>query len=295
MLSIKNITIQEKSGRQLLSNVTLEVKKGDYVAIEGSKAAAESLLLVLGGLKPVTSGEVYVDGIEISNYSLAQMTELRRNKFAYFLADSEIDPSLTVRENVELPLLFLKLDAKEIYSRVERAVQIVGMGDFFDIAADALSDWQINKLNLARMLVKNPEIMIVDEPLRVTDRVRAEEINGLFNALNKEGVTIIVASELQEILTNAKRRVQILADGMITELKKERAPRKPREEKPKTKSASRTSKKPRAKKEEILVENGVSEAEPEAVAEVKKEEEIPELDVKPVRTRATRKKKADIE
>ena len=113
MLSLKNVSLELKSGETLLNNISLEVKKGDFITISGCEKNREALLSVLGCLESKYKGEVYVDDIEISNFSEVQNLSLRREKFAYFLRSSVILDSLTVRENVELPLSFAGLDIKK--------------------------------------------------------------------------------------------------------------------------------------------------------------------------------------
>lgn len=281
MLSLKNVTIETKNGQTLLNNVSLDVKKGDLIVLSGCEENREALLSVLGGLEVVTKGEVYVDDIEISKFSATQNVKLRREKFAYFLKSSIIDECLTVRENVELPLLFAGVESKLIEESVTRAVQIVGMGDFIDVKASELTVWQKNKLGIAVLLAKNPEIMIISEPLRVVDMKKIKEITGLVQALNKEGITIIMSSDVDEIKQCAKRKIEVSSDGVIVEVKKERAPRKTSEEKPKTKR----TRKPKVKEE-------VKETQEKEVEKVKIEP-VPEEDVKPVKSRKPRTKKVD--
>lgn len=222
MISLKNVSYEDKFGNQLLNNVTLEVREGDFISISSrNKNEREMLLRTIGCLQEIKMGELYVDGIELSKYTLGQQVGLKRDKFAYFLEDNMLDENLSVKENLEMPLLFKGCLKAQKEEKILRSLQIVGLTDFINIKTKYLSDWQKNKLAIGMVLVKEAKVVLMVEPLRVLEKDKIEEIVGLLKGLNQDGVTIIVASNELEFAKASKRRIQI-SDGVLTELKRER-------------------------------------------------------------------------
>jgi len=175
------------------------------------------------------------------------------------MSDGVIDEHLSTSENIELPLLFAGLDKEKRKALRDRALNIVGLVNFAKVRAGKLSDWQKNKIMIAQAIVLNPSVVIFSEPCRVLDKDKMQEVLGLLTALNKDGVTVVVSSNLEEYALVAKRRI-VITDGSILELKKERAI-KATETKPRAKKTAKKDKtikkkveKKEEKKEETLVE-----------------------------------------
>ena len=226
MLKLNNVSYRKgKKTTELVRNVTMEVRDADYIAISGQNdAERHALLEILGAVIAPQMGEVYIDGIEYSHHTPNQLTILRRSSFGYFLFDSELNEALTVGENVELPLVFAGLTPEDTKNKLDRALNIVGLGGFKDLKVNKLTEWQRNKALLARAIASEPKVLILSEPCRVQDEARLNEVLGLLSALNRDGVCIIVDSNNAEYFVKAKRRIEI-SGGAIVELKKERAPR----------------------------------------------------------------------
>lgn len=260
MLSLKNISIIDKKTNQpLINNVSLEVKSGDFVVISGQKAKERDLLVsVLGALESVESGEVYVDGIEQTKYTNSQMISLRREKFGYMLEDCVLDEYLSTAENIVMPLVFAGAETKIKNEKLERALNIVGLTNFKDVLVKDLTEWQKNKVLIARAIVSMPSVVVFSEPCRVQDRLKMEEVVGLLTALNKDGVTVIVNSNREEYVGVAKRRI-VITNGSILELKKERAPRQI--EPKKTKRTAKPKKDKPKKQENTAKEENVTKVE----------------------------------
>lgn len=241
MLKLSNVSYSKsKKSDNLVNNVTLEVRDSDYVVISGqNNEERRALLEILGAVNSPRMGEMYIDGIELSKHTPNQLTLLRRGTYGYFLNDSELDRALTVVENIQLPLVFAGFNKDEIDAKVDRVLNIVGLIGFKEVKIEKLTEWQKNKLQIAVAIVKEPKVLVLDEPCRVQDSTRLAEVLGLLSALNREGITIIVASNNEEYFKVAKRRVEI-AGGAITEMKKERAPRE-------TTKKTKTKKTPKAK------------------------------------------------
>lgn len=264
MLKLSSVCYSEtKKSAELVRNVTMEVREADYIVISGQNDAERRALLdILGAVRAPRMGEVYIDGIELSKHTPNQLTILRRSAYGYFLADSELDSALTVGENVALPLIFAGLNASELNSKLERALNIVGLLGFKDLKVKNLNEWQKNKALLARAIVNEPKVLILSEPCRVQDEKRLAEVLGLLSALNRDGVSVIVESNNEEYFAKAKRRIEI-AGGTIVEMKKERAPRETQK-----KSKAKKTSKPKVVKEksaEIVNEADEIKAKEEAV------------------------------
>ena len=234
MLSLKNVSIIDKKNNQpLLNNVSLEVRPGDFVMISGQNPKEREVLIsALGALETVDSGEIYIDGIEQTKYTMSQMVTLRREKFGYFLEDGYIDEFLTTSQNIALPLTFANIEQKIYKEKLDRALNIVGLGNFKDVLVKRLTEWQKNKVMIARAIVNIPQVVILSEPCRVLDKFKMEEVLGLLSALNKDGVTIVINSNQPEYMSVAKRKV-VVTNGGILEVKKERKPREVELKKPK--------------------------------------------------------------
>jgi len=315
MLKLINVSLKNsKNNTNVLDNVTLEVREGDYVVISGqNEKEQEALLEVLGAVSAPKTGEVYIDGIELTKYTQNQLTIMRRGKFGYLLKCSELDHSLSVGENVEMPLIFAGVPIEEKSAKVERALNIVGLMAFKDLKIDALTAWQKNKVMIARALVGEPKVLVLSEPCRVQDPTKLQEVVGLLSALNRDGVTIVVASNNDVYFSKAKRRLELMS-GTITEIKKERAPRETESKKPRAKKTAKSTsgKSAKTKKESLSVPQVVEEVKQENQESVEPEakkvtktprkqkqnsgaEKVANEGKEPAQKKSTRKKKGEVE
>ena len=290
MLKLINVSCKNlKNNATLLNNVTLEVREGDYVVISGqNEKERENLLEILGAVRLPKMGEMYIDGIELTKYTQKQLVIMKRGKFGYLLKSNELDCALTVGENIEMPLVFAGITAEERKAKLERALNIVGLMAFKDFGIENLTDWQKNKVMIARAIVGEPKALILSEPCRVHDPAKLQEVVGLLSALNRDGITIVVASNNDVYFAKAKRRLE-LSGGVVTEMKKERT------------SRESEIKKPRAKKTPKSTEKKVSKLDPKVPTQTKeasvakpKIEEIVEADIKKVAKSPSKQKKTAV-
>ena len=279
MLKLNSVSYSKtKKSGNLVSNVTLEVREADYIVISGQNDAERSALLeIIGAVISPIMGEVYIDGIELSKHTANQLTILRRGTFGYFLSDSELNAELSVAENVQLPLVFAGLGVEEINQRLERVLNIVGLIGFKEIKVANLTEWQRNKVLIARAIIGEPKVLILDEPCRVQDESRLNEVLGLLSAVNRDGVCVVVASNNDAYFKASKRRVEI-SNGAIVEIKKERAPR----ETGKKTKAKKTTKTKTAKEKVVSLEEKPKQEEVRAVVlEAKPKKVVKEKAVEP--------------
>ena len=279
MLSLKNVSIiNKKTNQSFLNNVSLEVKPGDFILVSGQNSTEREVLVsVLGALETIDSGEVYIDGIEQTKYTTSQMVSLRREKFGYMLRDCLVDENLSTSENIAMPLIFSDVDTKIKNEKLERALNIVGLANFKNVLVKNLTEWQKNKILIARAIVNLPAVVIFSEPCRVQDKFRMEEVVSLLSALNKDGVTVIVNSNCEEYISVTKRRI-VITNGSILELKKERISRQPETKKIKRTSKLKPEKVKKDKEEKSKNSIAVSRADTQKEAELVKivaEKELP--------------------
>lgn len=198
-----------------LNKVDLEVKKGEFVAVMGPSGCGKSTLLnIIGLLDNPTSGELWFDGIEVSGFKERQRTELRKSNIGFVFQSFNLIDELTVYENVELPLLYLKVSAKERKEKVDAVLERMKIGHRRKHFPQQLSGGQQQRVAIARAVVANPKLILADEPTGNLDSANGEEVMKLLTELNKEGTTIVMVTHSPSDAEYAHRIVQLF-DGHI--------------------------------------------------------------------------------
>ena len=216
MLEVKNISKVYGEGTAkvvALSNVSLRVNGGDFIAVMGPSGSGKSTLLnIIGGLDNVSGGEVILDGKRIDSLDENALVDVRRGKIAYVFQQYHLISSLTALENVLLPLTFGGANnggqkALDILTRV-------GLDKRAQHKPSQLSGGEQQRVAIARALVNDPSLILADEPTGNMDRKTGNEILALFGQLNKEGRSIVMVTHDPEIAGYAKE-VVVLQDGQI--------------------------------------------------------------------------------
>jgi putative ABC transport system ATP-binding protein len=201
-----------------LNKVTLEVQKGEFVAIMGPSGCGKSTLLnIVGLLDNPTSGELYFDGTEVSKFRERQRTNLRRGNIGFVFQSFNLIDELTVYENVELPLLYLKVsgaDRKKMVNEVLDRMKISHRKKHFP---QQLSGGQQQRVAISRAVVTNPKLILADEPTGNLDSANGEEVMNLLTELNKDGTTIIMVTHSPSDADKAHRIVQLFDGHIVTE------------------------------------------------------------------------------
>lgn len=198
-----------------LQNVNIHVKKCDFVAIVGPSGSGKSTLMnMIGCLDVPTSGTYYLDGTEVSKLKDDQLAEIRNHKIGFVFQGFNLLQKLTALENVEMPLVYQGLGAKERKKRAEAALESVGLSDRSHHRPTELSGGQQQRVAIARALVGNPPIILADEPTGALDSRSGVEIIRILKELNEKGNTIVLITHDNNIAMQAGRIIRI-QDGQI--------------------------------------------------------------------------------
>lgn len=201
-----------------LNKVDLEVQKGEFVAIMGPSGCGKSTLLnIIGLLDNPTSGALYFSGIEVSKFKERQRTELRKANVGFVFQSFNLIDELTVYENVELPLLYLKVSASERKQKVEAVLDRMKIAHRRKHFPQQLSGGQQQRVAIARAVVANPKLILADEPTGNLDSANGEEVMKLLTELNKEGTTIVMVTHSPSDAEYAHRIVQLFDGHVVTE------------------------------------------------------------------------------
>ncbi|MEN8118997.1 MAG: ABC transporter ATP-binding protein [Bacteroidota bacterium] len=201
-----------------LNKVNLNISEGEFVAIMGPSGCGKSTLLnILGLLDNPTSGEIHFKGINVSRFSERQRTRLRKENVGFVFQSFNLIDELSVYENVELPLLYLK------YSPSERKEKVMEVLEYMQIAhrkrhfPQQLSGGQQQRIAVARAVVTKPKLILADEPTGNLDSVNGEEVMNLLAQLNNNGTTIIMVTHSPIDADKAHRIIQLFDGHIVTE------------------------------------------------------------------------------
>lgn len=202
---------------QILKGVHLDIQQGDFVAIIGPSGSGKSTLMnVIGCLDTPSSGSYMLDGVEVSQLSDNKLADIRNRKIGFIFQSFHLLPKLTAIENVELPLIYRGLGAKERHEMAVQALRQVGLEDRMGHRPSELSGGQQQRVAIARALAAHPPILLADEPTGALDTKTGQEVMELIKKLNHEGHTIVLITHDMEVAAHAKR-VVFMNDGVLTE------------------------------------------------------------------------------
>ncbi|HJN05285.1 MAG TPA: ABC transporter ATP-binding protein [Bacteroidales bacterium] len=198
-----------------LSKVNLRIEKGEFVALMGPSGCGKSTLLnILGLLDNPTTGEFIFLGNNVAGYSERQRAKLRKENIGFVFQNFNLIDQLTVFENVELPLIYHGLTAKERKKRVVAALEQMKIRHRIKHFPNQLSGGQQQRVAVARAIVSNPKFILADEPTGNLDSVHGDEVMNLLSNLNQNGTTIIMVTHSQRDAEYAQR-VIMLFDGQV--------------------------------------------------------------------------------
>lgn len=201
---------------EVLKKVDLEVSRGEFMMLVGPSGCGKTTLIsIIAGILPFDSGKCSAFGHELTELSEKEMMEFRSKNVGFVFQNYNLIPTLTVAENVAIPLIICGMDRKEATKKSETVLHAVGLGDKCDFSPTLLSGGQQQRVAIARSLVHNPRLLICDEPTSALDLVTGTKIVELLRHINRElGTTFIVVTHDNRIIKFADRIVH-LDDGVI--------------------------------------------------------------------------------
>ena len=198
-----------------LENVNLEVEKGEFLSIMGPSGCGKSTLLnIIGLLDAPTSGIIEIGGTRTDGMKDKQLAAFRNKKLGFVFQSFHLINSLNVLDNVELPLLYRKVSAKERRHLAEEVLAKVGLSHRMRHMPTQLSGGQCQRVAIARAIIGNPEIILADEPTGNLDSKNGAEVMNLLTELNREGTTIIMVTHSQHDASFAHRTIHLF-DGSV--------------------------------------------------------------------------------
>jgi putative ABC transport system ATP-binding protein len=210
-----------------LDGVSLEVHEGEFVALMGSSGSGKSTLMnLVGCLDRPTSGRYTLDGKDVSALGRAALAEIRNRMLGFVFQNFNLLPRTSAIENVELPLLYAGVPARERRKRAEEALGRVGLSDRLDHQPSQLSGGQQQRVAVARALVNRPRLLLADEPTGNLDSRTGQEVLDVLRELHASGLTILLVTHEAEVAARAPRVIH-LRDGRIASEDRREPPRRP--------------------------------------------------------------------
>ncbi|HEU4474054.1 MAG TPA: ABC transporter ATP-binding protein [Gemmatimonadales bacterium] len=218
IIRIRDLAREYRMGSELilaLRGVTLDIHRNEYVAIMGPSGSGKSTMMnVLGCLDTPTAGEYWLNGEEVSRLSDDALARVRNREIGFVFQTFNLLPRATALHNVELPLVYAGVRARERRDRAAAALDRVGLAQRMDHRPNELSGGQRQRVAIARALVNQPSILLADEPTGNLDSVTSEEIMEVFAGLHAAGQTVIMVTHEPDIAARAARRI-VLRDGRV--------------------------------------------------------------------------------
>jgi ABC-type lipoprotein export system ATPase subunit len=213
-----DLTKHYKQGAEViraLDGVTLDISKGEFVAVVGRSGSGKTTMLDLMGLllRP-TSGSLYIDDIDTSQLGDRQLAQMRARRIGFVFQEYNLLPGLNVLENVMLPLRYVK-EGKTGRGRAVELIDRVGLSERIRHRPTELSGGQAQRVAIARSMMNNPSLILLDEPTGAVDTETAQQLVDLLKRLNQEDqVTIVIITHDLDIATHASRQIR-LKDGKV--------------------------------------------------------------------------------
>lgn len=226
LVEVRNLTKEFRKGDERiipLREANLDIHKGDFVSLMGASGSGKSTLLnAITGIDRPTSGQILVNGTDITQLSRSKLADWRAANIGYIFQTHNLIPVLTAYENVELPLLLLPMSGAERRKRVEIALEAVNLLDRAEHYPRQLSGGQEQRVGIARAIVANPTIIVGDEPTGDLDAHTTEQILELLERLNTElGMTLLIVTHDSRVGALAGRQFR-LEEGQLVDVNRQK-------------------------------------------------------------------------
>lgn len=220
MIKIENLSKTYNTGIitvEALKDINLAIKEKEFVSIMGPSGSGKSTLMnILGCLDKPTEGIYELDGESVQGMSEDELAEIRNKKIGFIFQSFNLIPRVNALKNVELPMIYAGISAKQRSKRAIEALQKVGLEERMHHNPNELSGGQKQRVAIARSLVNNPSLIFADEPTGNLDTKAGNEVMSIFQQLNAEGVTIIMVTHEFDVAMHTKRMI-VCRDGKIIE------------------------------------------------------------------------------
>jgi len=212
---LRKIYIMGTTEVRALQSITLDIERNEYVALMGPSGSGKSTLMnLIGCLDTPSSGEYWLNNINVSTMTDAELAEVRNKEIGFVFQTFNLLPRLSALDNVALPLVYGGVSRSRRTERAREVLTSVGLGDRVDHKPNELSGGQRQRVAIARALVNDPSIILADEPTGNLDTKTSIEIMGIFEEIHKNGNTVILVTHEPDIAEHAHRIVR-LRDGLV--------------------------------------------------------------------------------
>jgi putative ABC transport system ATP-binding protein len=216
---LKKVFRTEEVETVALNEVSLEVNDGEFIAIMGPSGCGKSTLLnILGLLDNPTAGKYYLAGSEVGHLKEKERTQTRKGNIGFVFQSFNLIEEMNVFENVELPLVYMKINKTERKQRVEAALRRMNISHRAKHFPNQLSGGQQQRVAIARAVVANPKLILADEPTGNLDSKNGKDVMDLLSELNKEGTTIVMVTHSQHDASFAHRIINLFDGEIVTEV-----------------------------------------------------------------------------
>lgn len=216
LAKINKVYISGEVSFHALKNVSLEVRKGDFLAVIGASGSGKSTLMnIIGLLDHPSSGKYELNGEDTSHLGEDKLAKIRNKKLGFVFQSFNLLPRTAAIDNVAIPLVYAGLNKQDRLEKSKAALEQVGLGDKLNSRPNQLSGGQQQRVAIARALVNDPELILADEPTGNLDSKSGDEIMKIFENLHKMGKTIIMITHEPDIAKHAKKIIK-MKDGEIT-------------------------------------------------------------------------------
>lgn len=220
MIKVENVSRNYKTGETVvraLKKVSLDITAGEFLSIAGPSGSGKTTLLnLIGCIDAIDEGEITINGEKVTQMGKKKMTEFRRNNLGFIFQTYNLIPVLSAYENVAFVLSILNVSAEETRSRTMALLKEVGLEGMEDRRPGKLSGGQQQRVAIARALIKNPQIVLADEPTANLDSKTGKEILLLMKKMNEKYKTTFIFSTHDQMVMDYASRLVLLHDGTIT-------------------------------------------------------------------------------
>ena len=217
IMSAKGISKSYQRGSEqvhALREVDFSIQAGEFVSIVGPSGSGKSTLLhLLGLLETPSSGRIQIDGREMSGLKERDLVKMRRGSIGFIFQQFLLLPTLSVRENIELPLLFSKRKVKP--GRIAEIMDLLGLSSRANHLPHQLSGGEMQRVSIGRSLINEPKIIMADEPTGNLDSATSEKIFALFKQLNADGLSLVIVTHNIDLAAMATRVIKLRDGGIV--------------------------------------------------------------------------------